>query len=111
MQPLTLPEIPQLAPLLKEYKALLKSTSRDASLRSRRKMDVTKLLRDVERWIGEVTVIAGTVLAGGLSFAGAGDYQDDSKERWALERLCEAMCGKGGLVPVSRKCAQPVFPI
>lgn len=88
------PEIPPLAPLLKDYKALLKLTTRDAFLKSRHKGDILKLLRDVERWIGEIKVSYGLSM---------GQMDDEDKERWAISRLCDEIFGKGFLVPVSKK--------
>jgi ribosomal biogenesis protein LAS1 len=88
------PEIPPLAPLLKDYRALLKLTTRDASLKSRHKGDILKLHRDLERWIGEIKVAYGLDM---------GQMDDDEKERWAIDQLCDEILEKGFLVPVSKK--------
>lgn len=89
-----LPELPTLAPLLKEYKALLKLTTRDISLKTRHKADVVRILRNLERWIGEAKVAYGL---------GRGQMDDEEKERWAIDQVCEALLQKGFLVPVSKK--------
>ena len=95
-----------LSPLLKQYKNLLKLTTRDASLKSRYKSEITKVLRDIDRWVGEAKVAASASL---FSSYGAGaaqmDDEEDERERWALERLSESLLEKGGLVPVSSKYA------
>ena len=95
-----------LSPLLKQYKNLLKLTTRDASLKSRYKSEITKVLRDIDRWVGEAQVAASASL---FSSYGAGavqmDDEEDERERWALERLSESLLEKGGLVPVSSKYA------
>jgi len=88
------PKIPPLAPLLKDYKAIVKVTLRDVSLKSRHKGDILKLLRDLERWIGEVKVSYGL---------GMGQMDDEEKERWAIDQLCYGMLENGFLVPVSKK--------
>ena len=96
-----------LDPTLKQYKHLLKVTTRDASLRSQYQMEIAKLLRAVERWIAGARVSAN-VAAGELSWD-IGGAQDDAgddtygKERWALEQFCDALLQKGVLVPLSRK--------
>jgi len=87
-----------LSPLLKQYKAYLKATSRDASLASKYKLDITKVLRDIERWIAEAKVTAS-----GAEMEWDDGEEGDGRERWALERLCDALLEKGALVPVSKK--------
>lgn len=88
------PEIPTLAPLLKEYKALLKLIARDASLKTRNKSDVVRLHRNIERWIGEAKVAYGL---------GRGQVDDEEKERWAIDQLCDELLQKGFLIPSSKK--------
>lgn len=93
------------APLLKEYKHLLKITTRDASLRTQYRPEITKVLRDIERWVAEAKVAADMSAAAldwdvGDSEANA---EDDSREQWALDKLCDALLEKGGLVPMSKK--------
>ncbi|PCH33291.1 Las1-domain-containing protein [Wolfiporia cocos MD-104 SS10] len=85
-----------LAPLLKQYKALSKATVRDASLASRYNLDVTRILRDVERWVAEAKVAAR-----GVRWDDGEEV--DSRERWALDRLCDALLEKGALVPLAKK--------
>lgn len=94
-----------LAPLLTQYKSLLKTTTRDASLRTQYKADTTKILRDIERWIAEAKV-AADVSTSALDWDPDQDEEgteDDSRERWALDRLSDGLLEKGGLVPLSKK--------
>ncbi|EIW64980.1 Las1-domain-containing protein [Trametes versicolor FP-101664 SS1] len=93
-----------LAPLLRQYKALMKATTRDATLRVQLRGDITKATRDVERWIAEAKV-ASAAAAGALGWEDTlpdGD-EEDARERWALDRVAEALVQKGGLVPLSKK--------
>ncbi|KAH7929344.1 Las1-domain-containing protein [Leucogyrophana mollusca] len=92
-------------PLLKQYKALLKRVTRDASLRSRYKVDIDSTMRDIERWIAEARVSVGAAVHGYGSdnYVGSGDEQEDIQERWALHKLCDALMEKGSLVPLSKK--------
>ncbi|KZT06264.1 Las1-domain-containing protein [Laetiporus sulphureus 93-53] len=87
-----------LSPLLKQYKALLKTTTRDASLAGRLRPEITRVLREVERWIAEAKVASP-----GETGEDA-DGEGDGRERWALGRLCDALIEKGALVPLSKKC-------
>ncbi|KAL5518691.1 LAS1 [Sanghuangporus vaninii] len=90
-----------LHPLLKRYKSLMKTISRDASLKSQYKDELAKSIRDIERWIGEAKVASSAVIFNGW---GANELDDgDENERWALERLSEALTERGGLVPVSTR--------
>lgn len=84
-----------LEPLLKDYKKLMKITTRDVSLRSQYKQNLASVLREIERWISEARVQANALDAG----------NNDVKERWALDQVCEALTAKGALVPLSKKCA------
>ncbi|KAG6891085.1 hypothetical protein C0995_014175 [Termitomyces sp. Mi166 len=112
INPTTLPEnrstLRSLEPALKQYKRLLKITLRDASLRTRYKTDILSVLKDIERWIAEAQV-AGNVAAREIGWETtisevlSGSNQVDPKERWALERLCDALLERGALVPLSRK--------
>lgn len=103
--------LPPIAPLLKQYKSLLKLTSRDASLKARYKADVVKVVRAIERWVGGAKVAAAAVVFSGWGASTSGSSYDDEndsreqdgKERWALDRLCEALLERDGLVPVSAK--------
>lgn len=97
-----------LAPILKQYKSLLKITTRDASLRSQYKLAITSVMKDIERWIAEVKV-AANVAAGPLDWEhsvsrtilDAGEL--DAKEKWTLEKLCDALLEKSALVPLSKQ--------
>ena len=88
-----------LLPILKQYKTLMKTITRDASLKNHYMPSIQALYRDVGRWISEARV--GTNLAAGESGWESG--MDDVKEKWALERLCNALLEKGVLVPLSKK--------
>ncbi|KZP32371.1 Las1-domain-containing protein [Athelia psychrophila] len=96
-------QLQPLSPLLKQYRSLLKITTRDASVQAQHQPDIDAVQRSVQRWIGQAKVAAG---------AGAGDLawdeDEDPKERWALERLADALLEKGALVPLSKK--KRVFP-
>lgn len=61
--------------------------------------------RDVERWLAEA-VIAADVASGefGWDTGGEDDVEDDGKERWALNKFCDALLEKGMIVPLSKKC-------
>jgi ribosomal biogenesis protein LAS1 len=86
----TAPSVPStpISPLLKQYKTLLKQITRDASLRSRSKPEMEKLLRDIERWIGEVKI--------GYSKASSWHAEDEeASERWAMDALCEGLLANG----------------
>lgn len=94
------------APLLKHYKTLLKLVTRDASLRKQYQPDVDTVLRDIERWLAEAKVAADFAADtyGWDTTIDSNDIeQEDPKERWALERLCDALIEKGALVSLSRK--------
>jgi ribosomal biogenesis protein LAS1 len=56
-QPPRAPLVP-VGPLLRRYKALLKTVSRDASLRTRHAADISGVLREIERWLAEARVEA-----------------------------------------------------
>ncbi|KAI9512323.1 Las1-domain-containing protein, partial [Russula earlei] len=114
-------------PLLTRYKSLLKTVSRDTSLRARHAADISGVLREVERWLAEARVAAAAAAAhaiepaspptsppsSALAAAAIGDGDDragddeeeelEPREAWALERFCDALLAKGALVPVSRK--------
>ena len=104
------PPLRPLSPLLSQYKNLLKMTTRDASLRSQYKLEIAQILREIERWVAEAKV-AANFSASTLEWDGTeteGAEEDDSRERWALERLCDALLEKGGLVPLSKKSVRRV---
>ncbi len=92
--PKTSPTLRSLGPVLKEYKRLLKATTRDQSLKSVHQQSITKVVREVERWLGEAKVAAD------LEWKGA---DNDSKEIFALEKLSDELLQKGMLVPLSKK--------
>ena len=104
-------------PLLARYKSLLKTVTRDASLRTRHAADISSVLREIERWLAEARVAAVAPhthaykpVAAVSALAAAvvdGDDRDDEelepREAWALDRLCDALLVRGAIVPVSRK--------
>ncbi|KAJ6519442.1 Las1-like-domain-containing protein [Mycena sanguinolenta] len=96
------PSLRPLAPVLKQYKSLRKIVTRDASLKSQYQQEIKTVFRDVERWIAEATVSAN-VAVGELGWSASGKGDQSAKERWALERLCDALMEKGILVPLSKK--------
>ncbi|KAI0344109.1 Las1-domain-containing protein [Trametopsis cervina] len=95
-----------LEPLLTEYKTLLKTVTRDASLRTQHKHNIIKVQRDIERWISEAK-LAADVTAATLEWDDVQMDEDaegvDSREWWALQRLCDGLLAKGGLIPMSKK--------
>ncbi|KAF9454998.1 Las1-domain-containing protein [Macrolepiota fuliginosa MF-IS2] len=112
------PPLRPLWPFLKQYKTILKTVTRDASLRTRYKQEVNAIIRDIERWIAEAKV-AANVAVGEIDWdtgerttgqARGGDRDDNMalREKWALEQFCDALLEKGGLVPVSKR--KRVFP-
>ena len=107
------PPLRPLEPLLKQYKLVLKTVTRDASLRTRYKQEINTITRDVERWIAEAGVAASMIVGevgwdtGADSLQETNTNSDDNtelKEKWALERFCDALLERGGLVPLSKKC-------
>lgn len=98
------PSLRPLGPILKQYKALQKIATRDTSLKSRLKPDLTASLKDLERWISEAQVEANLAV-GELGWDYAGYEQgNDMRERWALAMFCDSLLEKGALVPLSKKC-------
>jgi ribosomal biogenesis protein LAS1 len=93
-----------LTPVLKQYKSLRKIITRDASLRSQYQQEIKSVFKDVERWIAEATVSAN-VAVGELGWDTSAKGDQSAKEKWALERLCDALMEKGALVPLSKKYA------
>nr|GAT43690.1 predicted protein [Mycena chlorophos] len=95
------PSLRPLGPLLKQYKTLSKLVTRDATLRTQQ-LQIQTVLRDVERWIAEAAVAARVA-------TGVAAWTDEKpRERWALERLCDALLDKAALVPLSKK--KRIFP-
>lgn len=78
----------------------MKATSKDVTLQKKRAADFDKVFRDLERWVGEAKIASW----GAMNLSVVDDDEDEWKEGWALDRLCEALLGRGGLVPVSKKC-------
>ncbi|KAF8640922.1 hypothetical protein AX17_000570 [Amanita inopinata Kibby_2008] len=102
-----------LTPLLKKYKSLLKMTIRDASLVPVYKSTTTSLVKDIDRWVSEAKV-AANVAAGDFvweagRFSDSTNFDDQDKERWALEKLCDGLLEKGALIPLSKK--KRTYPI
>lgn len=99
-------------PLLKKYSVLMKAVTRDASLRQKHQPEIDSVLRDIERWIAEAKA-AVDISSGNLGWEGV--ESDDStvsstqatKERLALEALCDNLVEKGALVPLAKKCVGP----
>lgn len=61
-------------------------------------------MKDVERWMAEAEVVAGlAVQEVGWESSQPSNDLSSSKERWALERLCDSLLEKGALVPLSKK--------
>lgn len=93
------------SPLLNRYKTLMKLTTRDKSVQDQYQGELLAVQRDIERWVSEGKLGADPSVA----FAGDGWDRDedgeDWRERWALERLCDALVEKGALVPLSKKYA------
>jgi ribosomal biogenesis protein LAS1 len=97
-----------LTPMLKRYKGLLKLTTRDASLRAQYHPEINAVLWDVERWVAEARV-AASVEGLGDALAEDADLDQDAKELWALEMLCDTLIEPGILVPLSKKYYLPLF--
>ncbi|EGO02743.1 hypothetical protein SERLA73DRAFT_102681 [Serpula lacrymans var. lacrymans S7.3] len=97
------------SPLLKRYKALLKLTIRDASVRNQYKPDIEACLRDIERWIAEGKVAASTSTdtLGWDDYMSRNDEDEDVAEKWALDRLCVELMERGALVPLSKRKRVP----
>jgi ribosomal biogenesis protein LAS1 len=101
-------QLRSLAPILQQYKNLLKITTRDASVVSQYKAAISSVQRDIERWVSEAKV-AANVAVGELEWDNGqindimGGVDEDPKEKWALERLCDGLLEKGALVPLSKK--------
>ncbi|KIK71399.1 hypothetical protein GYMLUDRAFT_79471 [Collybiopsis luxurians FD-317 M1] len=101
-----------LDPILKEYKILLKLTTRDASLNKQYKQAKSSVFKDIEKWIAEAAV-AANVASGELGWdhgdqINGAESRYEAKERWALEVFSDALIEKGGLVPLSKK--KRIFP-
>lgn len=98
------PALRPLAPVLKQYKTLMKATTRDATLHAHYGSEITKMTRDIERWIAEAKVASATVTGGvGWEDSPEGGDEEDAREKWALDRLTEVLLEKGMLVPLSKR--------
>lgn len=100
-------ELPPLEPLLTQYKSLMKAGLRDASLQGRNKGDMDRLLRGFSAWIADVSAL----YAADLSTQGSDSNAFDQKLKLATQRFCERLCGRGGLVPVSKRCAAAHYSV
>jgi len=92
-----------LLPILKSYKDIMKTITRDVALLPRYKPKLITVLRDLERWIAECKV-AANVAAGEVGFGS--EYiigNADFKEIWALESFCDGLAANGMLVPLAKK--------
>jgi len=93
---------------LKQYKKLLKIATRDASIAAHYKGGIHSVQRDLERWILEAKM-AANVAVGELGWdsepvsENVDGGNEDPKERWALDRLCDGLLEKGALVPLSKR--------
>ncbi|KAI0358997.1 Las1-domain-containing protein [Trametes cingulata] len=93
-----------LSPLLKQYKTLMKATTRDATLRVQYRAEITKLTREIERWIAEAKVASASAMGGvGWEDTPEDGDEEDVREKWALDQFAEALVQKGMLVPLSKK--------
>lgn len=84
----------------------MKVVTRDGSLRQKYQPEIDSVLREIERWIAEAKA-AVDISSGNLGWEGAesdGSTQP-TKERLALEALCENLMEKGALVPLAKKYA------
>ncbi|QRW00074.1 ABC transporter transmembrane region [Ceratobasidium sp. AG-Ba] len=97
-------DLPPLDPLLSNYKALMKTGLKDASVQGRNKAELDKLMKDAAIWIIDVSAL----YAADSSFRGIDIANSSQKGKLATQKFCERLCDKGGLVPVSKsKRAQP----
>jgi len=93
----TIPQIRSVAPILKQYKSLRKAVLQDATLRSQMKGDMESTYRNFGRWYSEAMLAANAVINGpSLDYSANGD-DEDRKERWALDVLCDELLVKGRL--------------
>jgi ribosomal biogenesis protein LAS1 len=90
--------------MLKQFKLLSKMSMRDASLRNLHKGEIATIHRDIERWIAEAKTVSKNSIGNWDSGYDADGAEHDAQERWALDRLCSGLLGKGGLVSFSKKC-------
>ncbi|CUA72480.1 Pre-rRNA-processing protein las1 [Schizosaccharomyces pombe 972h-] [Rhizoctonia solani] len=96
-------ETPPLGPLLAEYKALMKTCLRDASLQGRSKAEIEKLFKGFSAWIGDVS----TLYAADLSVQDSESNLTSPKLKFATRRFCQGLCDRNGLVPLSKSKRVP----
>lgn len=72
--------------------------TRDVTLKSRSKLDMSKILREFDQWLAEAHVVASTIFH---SFSREEEIEE--KEKWSLAQLSDKLIGRGGLVPVAKK--------
>lgn len=72
----------------------MKQTVKDVSLRTKLRGEILKSLRQLERWIGEIKVSYGVSLP---------QAEEEDKETWSIDQLCEGLLLKGALLPKSKK--------
>ncbi|KAH8835853.1 Las1-like-domain-containing protein [Flagelloscypha sp. PMI_526] len=108
MSTIEAPPLRPVSPILAQYKTLLKITTRDASVHTQYKHEINAVLRELERWLSEAKVSANPL-------SGLNSQQDPSqlgeeefKEYWSLEQLCEALMEPGAIVPLAK--AKRIFP-
>ena len=99
------PDLRSITPLFKRYKSLLKAVTRDTSLRTQYQPEITKVMREVERWIAEAKVASNLSLSELDWDVGENPdfYRQDAREKGALGRVGEELGAKGALVPQSKK--------
>ncbi|KAG9085713.1 rRNA-processing protein las1 [Ceratobasidium sp. UAMH 11750] len=90
--------LPPLEPLLANYKSLMKTGLKDASLQGRNKTEVDKLMKEFVVWIADVSAL----YAADSSVRGVDAATPSQKTKFATQRFCERLCDKGGLVPLSK---------
>ncbi|KAF8682463.1 Las1-like [Rhizoctonia solani] len=91
-------ELPPLDPLLTEYKTLMKTCLRDASLQGRNKAEIERLFKGFSAWIAD----ASTLYAVDLSVQGSESNIGAHKLKFATRKFCERLSDKNGLVPLSK---------
>lgn len=98
-------DAPSLEPLLTEYKSLMKTCIRDASLLGRSKPDIDRLLKRFSAWIADVS----TLYAVDLSIQYSGSNITARKLKFATRKFCERLCERNGLVPLSKRYVEETF--
>lgn len=96
------PPLRPVAPILTQYKTLLKITTRDVSLKTHYKDEIASVLRELERWISEAKVSADPMV-GLITQVDTNLADAEFQEYWALEQLCKALIEPGAIVPLARK--------